>query len=126
MDGVIVMRPVESWRRADHRLEEAADAVHLRDARFSEAFDALRYAVDSVRRPPTLLFGDEQRISLDFQGGSVLELTNAIVRAYGRLSWSLESSESLFPLESGQASWVVEPELTLKGPFGGKSIPLGR
>ena len=62
---------------------------------------------------------------MDFPGGSVLQLANAIVRAYGRLSWSLVSNEGLFPLdEPGRAVWIVEPELTLQAPSGGMSIPL--
>lgn len=125
MDGVVVMRPVASWARADHPLAATAGAVRLRDARISEAFDALRGAVESTRRPPALPFGDEQRISVDFPGGSVLHLANAIVRAHGRLSWSLVSNEGLFPLEEpGRAVWIVEPELTLQAPSGGMSIPL--
>lgn len=125
MDGVVVMRPVASWARADHPLAATAGAVSLSDARISEAFDGLRRAVESSRRPQALPFGDEQRISVDFPGGSVLHLANAIVRAYGRLSWSLVSNEGLFPLdEPGRAVWIVEPELTLQAPSGGMSIPL--
>ena len=124
MDGVVVMRPAASWGRSGHPLEAAAGAVRLRDARVSEAFDALRRAVESSRQPPALPFGDERRISVDFPGGSVLQLANAIVRAYGRLSWSVVSSEGLFPLEPGKAVWIVEPELTLQAISGGMSIPL--
>ena len=126
MDGVVVMRPAASWQRADHRLEAAAGAVRVREARLSELFDALRAAVVSERQPPALPFGEERRVSLDFPGGSVLQLANAVVRAFGRLSWSLESNEFPFPLEPGKAVWVIEPELTLQTPSGGMSIPLGR
>ena len=124
MDGVVVLRPAASWGRSGHPLAAAAGAVRLRDARISEAFDALRRAVESTRQPPALPFGDERRISVDFPGGSVLQLANAIVRAYGRLSWSLVSNEGLFPLEPGKAVWIVEPELTLQASSGGMSIPL--
>jgi hypothetical protein len=126
MDGVIVMRPVASWRSPDHRLQAAAGAVRLRDAPLWELFDALRGAVVSERHPPASPFGDERRISVDFPGGSVLQFVNALVRAHGRLSWSLKSGEYLAPLEPGKAVWVIEPELTLMSPSGGMAIPLGR
>jgi hypothetical protein len=126
MDGVVVMRPVESWGRGDHLLGGPAGPAHLRDARISQAFDALRSAVDASRRWPALPFGDEERISVEFAGGTVLELVNAIVRANGRLSWSLTSEEGLFPLERSTTVWIVEPELTLQTETGGMSIPLSR
>jgi hypothetical protein len=126
MDGVVVMRPVASWARADHPLAAPASAVRLRDARISEAFDALLHAVESAKRPPTLPFGDEQRISVDFAGGDILHLVNAIVRGYGRLSWSLVSNEGLFGLDRATAVWVVEPVLTLEAQHGGSGIPLSR
>ena len=124
MNGVMVMRPTAAWGRGEHPLEATTGAVRLRDARISEAFDALRRAVASGSAPPALPFGDEKRVSVDFAGGRVLDLANAIVRSYGQLSWSLSSNEFLMGLDRSTAVWVIEPDLTLETESAGMGIPL--
>ena len=126
IDGVVVMRPLESWWRADHPLAAEAPSVSLRDARVSEAYDVLRGAVDPSVKGPTPPFGDEDRLSVQFAGGSLLDLVTAIVRGHGHLSWSLVASDDVLGLADSTLIRVVEPLLTLEAQFGSVGISLSQ
>ena len=126
IDGVVVIRPIESWGRGDHPLAAEAPPVSLRDARVSEAFDVLRSAVDPSVKGPTPPFGDEDRLSVDFPGGSLLDLVTAIVRGHGHLSWSLVASEDVVGLADSTLVRTLEPLLSLEAQFGSAGISLSR
>jgi hypothetical protein len=119
MDGVAVMRPVSSWARADHPFESAAAPVSLRDARVSQGLDVL---MSAVRHTPSAYptYGDESRFSVEFPGGTLLELANAIVRGHGGLSWSITSHDGRQQIDDSTAVATVEPFVGL----GSVSFPL--
>jgi hypothetical protein len=119
MDGVTVLRPVSSWARADHPLDAAVAPVSLHNARVSQGLDALISAV-SHTSSTSGTYGDESRFSVDFHGGTLLELANAIVRGHGRLTWSITSNAGIQQLDESWAVETVEPFLGL----GSQSFPL--
>jgi hypothetical protein len=119
MNGVAVLRPVSSWARADHPFEGVAGPVSLRSARVSQALDALISAVSHTPSAyPT--YWDESRFSVEFPGGTLLELANAIVRGHGGLSWSITSHGGVQPIDDSTDVTTIEPFVGL----GSVSFPL--
>jgi hypothetical protein len=87
MNGVIVVRPVTAWSDGESPLFALAPPVRLDGARSAEAVAAA--AVAMGRQPTELVaFPDGRRVSVDLQGGTMLDLLNAIVRSHGELCWT--------------------------------------
>jgi len=125
MDGVVVIRPVASWSDSSHPLLTPAAPLRLEAVRMSELVDAVRRVLDRnapARVPPR---DDEPRVSLDFGGGTRLDLLNAAARA-GGIGWRLSSSSTTILLDGGRAVDVFEPVLSLGASAAGEAIPLRR
>ena len=123
LDGVVVVRPVAAWHDADHPLQRPASALRLQDARMSEAFDAMRRAVNPPSPRAAQAVGDEPRLSLDFSGGTLFDLLNALARSHGRLQWSLTAKAEMILLDGARAVDAVEPMLSLDGETGSMGMP---
>ena len=93
--------------------------MSLQNARVSQAFDAVTAAVQHTGSVQWT-YGDESRFSVDFPGGSLIELLNDIVRSHGRLSWSITSHKGTQQIDDSTAVETVEPFIGL----GGISFPL--
>ena len=100
VDGVVVVRPRAAWRDREHPLLREVGPVHLRDARMPDVVDAVRRAIHIGVRDSSASSNGERRLSLDFAGGTLLDLLNALARAHGRVQWSLTSDIST-------SSWMV-------------------
>jgi len=115
LDGVVVVRPVAAWQDAAHPLLRPAPALRLHEARVSEAYDAVHRVVDARSTGSARALDDEPPLSLDFPGGTLFDLLNALARAHGRLRWSLTSKAETIFLDGTRAVDAVEPRLSLGG-----------
>ena len=94
--------------------------LRLQAARVSEAYDAVHRVVDAQSTGSAGAVDDEPRLSLDFPGGTLFDLLNALARSHGRLHWSLTSKAETIFLDGTRAVEAVEPMLSL----GGESVSL--
>ena len=101
VDGVVVIRPAAAWADANHPLHRAVPPVVLNTVTFAGAVDGILKATGQYTQPYANRTEDT-RFSLDFPGGSLLELLAGIVRAHGTFSWSLTG--------------LGGPQLNLQGP----------
>jgi hypothetical protein len=86
-DGVIVLRPRVSWEVLDP-LDTPVDALKLNDINSGDAMHVLAAMVGTTSTGS--ISGDTVRFSIDTPAGSTfLQVLNAIVRAHGRLTWTL-------------------------------------
>jgi len=120
LDGVVVVRPIAAWQDAAHPLLRPAPPLRLQAARVSEAFDAVHRVVDAQSTGSAAAVDDEPRLSLDFSGGTLFDLLNALARSHDRLHWSLTSKAETIFLDGTRAVEAVEPMLSL----GGESVSL--
>ena len=90
-DGVIVVRPIESWGNVSSALHAPVAGTTLDNITAGDALDYLAQLVGSRRE---FLELDTQRFSVEIRDGSTwLEALNAIVRAHGTLTWIIEPSD---------------------------------
>lgn len=125
MDGVVVIRPVTAWTDASHPLLKPVAALRLESVYRSQLVDAVRRIVDPRSSASTPSAADEVRVSLDFAGGTLLDLLNAAARAGGS-AWRLSSSSSTILLDGGRAVEVLEPVLSLGTSATDDAVPLRR
>jgi hypothetical protein len=118
MDGVAVIRPVAAWQDAAHPLLRQMRPVRFDDARVADAFDAMARSVDRTWRPSARPFDDENSLSVDFAGGTLFDLLNAVVRTHDGLYWTLLSNPNVIMLDGNRAVEAVEPRLSLGTPAG--------
>jgi hypothetical protein len=89
LDGVIVFRPVAAWSDASNPLFRSVERVRLDAATVSQAiglFMSMLGAPEHTRNS----FPDTRTFTVDFPGGSVLDLLNGIARSHGEMSWEWE------------------------------------
>ena len=90
-DGVIVVRPIESWGNVSSALHAPVAGTTLDNITAGDALDYLSELVGARRQ---FLELDTQRFSVEIRDGSTwLEALNAIVRAHGTLTWIIEPSD---------------------------------
>jgi hypothetical protein len=93
-DGVIVVRPVEAWNDQSSSFNRPIDGITLQNVTATDLFPVLTRIV-GVRVVPTTGLADTKRMSLQIANDStLLSALNAMVRAHGILSWSVEPSRS--------------------------------
>jgi hypothetical protein len=92
LEGVIVIRPVASWTDPNHALFRIVGPVRMIDVSPQEAVQRL---ARELGYPHPLSFPGGKSLTLDLPQGSVLDLANAIVRAHGELTWTLEPEPPL-------------------------------
>ena len=85
-DGVVVLRPRVLWEIADP-LDTPVDVLKLHDIHAGDAMQVLSTMVGTTFPGGA---GDTVRFSIDVPAGTpFIHLLNAIVRAHGRLTWTL-------------------------------------
>ena len=99
MEGVIVIRPATSWTDPDHALFRIVRPVRLIDV---SPQDAVQRLARELGYPHPLSFPGGKLLTLDLPQGTVLDLANAIVRAHGELTWTLEPEP---PLDGARAGY---------------------
>jgi hypothetical protein len=110
VDGVVVMRPAAAWAEAGHPLHRAVPPVVLDTVTYAGAVDGILEATGQFTTPnadPT----EDVRFSLQFAGGSLLELLSGVAREHGTFGWSLMSSRR----PDGPERIVRAPQLNLQG-----------
>ena len=110
VDGVVVMRPAAAWADAGHPLHRAVPPVVLDTVTYAGAVDGILKATGQFTTPnadPT----EDVRLSLQFPGGSLLELLSGFAREHGTFGWSLMSSRK----PDGPGQLVRAPQLNLQG-----------
>jgi hypothetical protein len=91
-DGVIVVRPVDSWSDETSWLNIVVDGVTLSDVAATELHAVLTRMV-GVKVTPSQGVGDTKRFSVTIpKNGTLLQALNAIVRAHGTLTWAVQPS----------------------------------
>ncbi len=98
VDGVFVLRTREAWEQSDHPLTAAAPSIRLEDVRARNGL-SLVAALLGAPQYRNIELGDTRRFALNVEGGTVLDVMNAAVRAHGNLAWVFESRsrDELFP-----------------------------
>ena len=110
VNGVVVMRPAAAWADAGHPLHRAVPPVVLDTVTYAGAVDGILKATGQFTTPnadPT----EDVRFSLQFPGGSLLELLAGVAREHGTFGWSLTSSRK----PDGPGRLVRAPVLNLQG-----------
>jgi hypothetical protein len=98
VDGVFVMRTRDIWEQAGHPLNATVPAVRLDDIRARNA-SSLVAALLGGPQYRNVEVHDTRRFALNVEGGTVLDLMNATVRAHGSMAWAFESRarDATFP-----------------------------
>ena len=81
MDGVAVVRPRKAWADSSNALNARMAAFRFADTTLSETMAAL------LRLPARESHLDTQHFTLAFNGGTVAEALNALVRTRGHVGW---------------------------------------
>jgi hypothetical protein len=114
MDRGVVVRPRAAWRGQESVLNRPVQAFHVADVTLPEFFQLLD-TPDRIRHfsSEMLIPGDERRrrVTLDFDGGSLLDAINTVARAYDyNVAWKVEYRR----VDSRpSATPHLEPQLTL-------------
>jgi hypothetical protein len=88
-DGVIVVRPASAWRDPLSVFNTAVGPIRHREMQASDAA-ALMAQLFGLRRELGGELGDTIKFTVDLpDGGTLLSVLNAIVRAHGTMTWSL-------------------------------------
>jgi hypothetical protein len=98
MDGVVVVRPTAAWDDPTNVLTLPTASFSLTSAHMNDVLHVLlRSVTPSVFFPHTdktpAHRSINQPISVAFQGGTMLEALNAVVRAHQRAAWELGHSD---------------------------------
>jgi len=81
MDGVAVVRPRKAWADSSNALNARMAAFRFADTTLSETMAAL------LRLPARGSHLDTEHFTLAFNGGTVAEALNALVRTRGNVGW---------------------------------------
>jgi hypothetical protein len=85
IDGVIVIRPHESWGDANHPLFRLAPAIDVGDVTIDQPVAACLRVL--TRDDAYVSLGDSRHFALRTVEGPVLDLMMAVARAHGQVSW---------------------------------------
>jgi hypothetical protein len=88
VDGVVVIRPVVAWHDTKHVLSAPVSGIDLRDVAADEALALAARLLGHLDGRNS--FQDTKRFSVSVPSGNVLDVLNAIVRAHGELTWTLD------------------------------------
>jgi hypothetical protein len=99
MNGVVVIRPTASWNDPESLLFRLVPAVQMHDVAPLQAMERLARALGHGDPLGAIPLG--RPLSVDTPAGTVLDLLNAMVRAHGELSWTLEPEEPAAARRSG-------------------------
>lgn len=120
VDGVIVVRPQAAWRDPLSVFNTAVGPIRRREMQASDAA-SLMAQLFGVRSDLSSGPGDTIRFTVDLpDGGTLLGVLNAIVRAHGTMTWSLA------PLSPGSTKQFPMAISVFVGSTGtGAGIPRG-
>jgi hypothetical protein len=88
MEGVIVIRPTVVWNDPDSVFFRLVPSVQMDDVSPQEAIE--RVARELGYSSPLGGIPHGKRLSIHAPQGSLLDLVNAVLRAHGELTWTLE------------------------------------
>jgi len=88
MDGVIVIRPTASWNDPQSLLFRLVPGERMHDVSPQTAIERLARQLGRTERLAGMPPG--KPLSIDAPQGTVLDFANTIVRAHGRMLWTLE------------------------------------
>ena len=114
IDGAVMVRPRAAWRGQESVLNRAVQAFHVADVTLGEVVRLLDTS-DRIRHFSSDMYtrGDERqrRITLDFDGGPLLDAIYTVARAYDyNVAWKIEYRR----VENRPAAPPqLEPQLTL-------------
>ena len=125
-DGVIVVRPLDAWKKKDHFLHDTLQSLELKEQNVGAAMDQIFARPGRVVGSGELhMSNDPTLVTLSLGSVSRIEALDAVVRAHGRIRW--EVGYCLPELESDVATaWlyvhdegVARPRsgLGVRGPF---------
>lgn len=120
-DGVIVVRPPAAWRDPLSVFNTAVGPIRRREMQASDAA-SLMAQLFGVRSDLSSGIGDTITFTVDLpDGGTLLGVLNAIVRAHGTMTWSVAPTSGGRPADqSGMAISVFVGRTGI-----GAGIPLG-
>jgi len=116
-DGVVVVRPLDAWKKKDHFLHETLQAVELKEQNIGAAMDQI------FGRPGRIVMSnDPTLVTLSLGPVSRIEALDAVVRAHGRIRWAV--SYCLPETESDVATvWLFVYDEGVAHPRSGLGVP---
>jgi len=89
MDGVAVFRPSESWKDAKSPLRASVPPIHLSEVPASRVISTILNLPGGGKGPTAI-------VSIDFQGGTMLDALNALVRSQALMWYASPGDEKLY------------------------------
>jgi hypothetical protein len=122
-DGVVVVRPLDAWKKRDHFLHETLQAVELKEQNIGAALDQIFARPGGMTGSGELhMSNDSTLITLSLGPVSRIEALDAVVRAHGRLRW--EVTYCLPAIESDVATvWLYAYDEGAARPRSGIGVP---
>ena len=81
-DGVVVVRPLDAWKKRDHFLHDTLQSCVLEEQNIGRAMENLRGGCGECR----FMSNDPTLVTLSLGPVSRIEALDAVVRAHGRLA----------------------------------------
>jgi hypothetical protein len=122
-DGVIVVRPLDAWKKKDHFLHDTLQAVELKEQNIGAAMDQIFARPGRVVGSGELIMSnDPTLVTLSLGPVSRIEALDAVVRAHGRVRW--EVGYCLPEIESDVATaWLYVYDEGVARPRSGLGVP---
>jgi hypothetical protein len=122
-DGVVVVRPLDAWKKPDHFLHDTLPSVELKEQNIGAALDQI-----FARPGPTVgsrelqMSNDATLVTLSLGPVSRIEALDAVVRAHGAARW--EVRYCLPEIESDVATvWLFVHDEGVSHPRSGLGVP---
>jgi hypothetical protein len=122
-DGVVVVRPLDAWKKQDHFLHDTVQSVVLEEQNIAAALDQIFARPARITGSGELhMSNDPTLVTLSLGPVSRIEALDAVARAHGRVRW--EVSYCLPEIESDVATvWVYTYDEGVPRPRSGIGVP---
>ena len=89
-DGVVVVRPLDAWKKRDHFLHDTLQSLELKEQNIGAALDQIFARPGRVMGSGELIMSnDPTLVTLSLGPVSRIEALDAVVRAHGRIRWEV-------------------------------------
>ena len=89
-DGVVVVRPLEAWKKRDHFLHDTLQSLELKEQNIGAAMDQIFARHGRIGGSGELhMSNDPALVTLSLGPVSRIEALDAVVRAHGRIRWEV-------------------------------------
>jgi hypothetical protein len=89
-DGVVVVRPLDAWKKRDHFLHDTLQSLELKEQNIGAALDQIFARPGRVMGSGELIMSnDPTLVTLSLGPVSRIEALEAVVRAHGRIRWEV-------------------------------------